>query len=120
MKKKSARPLIAGLNFYVCSLDLDDHVDVLEAVEPLTSEWRNLLIKLHIQQSKISTIEQDNPRDSQSCLSKGLMNWLQKNYNCQRHGNPSWRMLAKAVSRINCEQFEKIAKDHPKINRSYI
>ena len=96
------------------TLDVDDDLeDVLEAVKPLASEWKKLLMRLHITQDTLDVIDRNNPGDAELCLQVGLSKWLKMNYNYQRHGRPSWSMLAKAMSNINNKLSEKIAKNHP-------
>ena len=34
------------------------------------------------------------------------------NYNYEKHGMPSWRMLAKAVHEVDGSIFDKIIKEH--------
>ena len=96
------------------TLDVEDDLeDVLEAVKSLANEWKILLTRLHIKLDTLQTIHSNNPKDIISCLHIGLSKWLKMNYNYQRHGRPSWRMLAEAVSTIDNRLAEKIAKDHP-------
>ena len=93
-------------------LGTDDLGDVLEEVEDLSANWRTLCVKLHLRESGLDVIEQDNPKDCQACLYKGLGEWLKLNYDYQRHGRPSWRRLAEAVWSLDKAMFEKIAKKH--------
>ena len=84
----------------------------MEAVEPLASEWRRLTTKLRLKESTLNVIERNNPGDVYTCLHKALVEWLKCNYDHQRHGRPSWRRLAEAVSSLDCALSEKIAMDH--------
>ena len=96
-------------------VELDDDLeDVLEAVKSLANEWKKLLRKLHIKQDTIDVIDRNNPGDAELCLQVGLSKWLKMNYNYRKHGMPSWRMLAEAVSNFDNRLSKKIAKDHPK------
>ncbi len=60
----------------------------------------------------MSTIEVDNRR-AEDCLHFAMTKWLKLNYNTEKNGLPSWRMLAKAVYSIDRSVFNKIARDHP-------
>ena len=90
----------------------DDLCDVVSEVESLSSRWRLLSMKLGVKESSLDTIERNYPSDVQTCLYKALGEWLRLNYNHQRHGRPSWRRLAEAVSSIDCALSENIAKRH--------
>ena len=86
--------------------------DVLEAVELLASEWRRLCTQLRLKYSTLDVIESNNPRDVHACLYEALVEWLQLNYDYQRHGRPSWRRLAEAVSSLDGALAEKISIRH--------
>ena len=90
--------------------DLDDNLgDVVDAVEPLASKWRRLSTKLRLKESTLDVIERNNPGDVDGCLHKAMGEWLRLNYDHQRHGRPSWRRLAEAVSSLDYGLSEKIA-----------
>ena len=90
----------------------DDLGDVLDAVEALASKWRRLSTKLRLKESTLDVIECNNPGDVDGCLHKALGEWLKLNYDHQRHGRPSWRRLAEAVSSLDYALSEKIATTH--------
>ena len=84
----------------------------MDAVEPLARKWRRLCTKLRLKHSTLDVIEGNNPGDVYACLHKALVEWLRLNYDYQRHGRPSWRRLAEAVSSFDGALFEKIATKH--------
>ena len=90
----------------------DDLGDVLDAVEPLSSEWRRLCTKLRLKETSLDLIESNNPGNMGACLHKALGEWLKLNYDHQRHGRPSWRRLAEAVSSLDYALSEKIVTAH--------
>ena len=96
----------------VCLIERDDLGDVLDAVEPLASKWRIFSTKLRLKESTLDVIESNNPADVVVCLHKALGEWLKLNYDHQRHGRPSWRRLAEAVSSLDYALSEKIATAH--------
>ena len=61
----------------------------------------------------INTMYQSDPND---CLRAVLTKWLQKGYNYQKHGPPTWRILVKAVADPaggdNVALAEEIARYH--------
>ena len=68
--------------------------DLGDDPEHLASKWRRLCTK------KENVIECNNP-DVGGCLHKALGEWLWLNYDHQKHGRPSWRRLAVAVSSLH-------------------
>ena len=93
-------------------LGINDLGDVLNEVEALTAKWRVLCIKLHIRPSRLDLIKQNYPTNCETCLCKGLEEWLKLNYDHRRHGRPSWRRLAEAVWGLDRAVFERIATAH--------
>ena len=65
------------------------------------------------EEDAIASKYQGNPSD---CLRAVMTKWLQKGYNYQEHGSPTWRMLVKAVADPaggdNVALAEKIARNH--------
>lgn len=50
-----------------------------------------------------------------------VSHWLKQNYNTERFGKPTWRMLVGAVAHPNggsdCALARRIAKDHPIVSQ---
>ena len=84
----------------------------MDAVESLASKWRRLCTKLRLKESILDVIEHNNPGDVDDCLHRALGEWLKLNYDHQKHGRPSWRRLAEAVSSLDYALSEKIAMMH--------
>ncbi len=61
----------------------------------------------------MTTIAGDNKDDSNECLRLAMIKWLKLNYNWEKNGEPSWRMLAKAIHQLDGVLFNKIAQEHP-------
>ena len=80
----------------------------MDAVEPLSSNWRRLSTKLRLKYSTLEAIEHNNSGDVYTCLHKALVEWLRLNYDYERHGRPSWTRLAEAVSSFDSALSEKI------------
>lgn len=93
---------------------INDVGDVLDAVETLSSKWRLLSTKLRIKESTLDTIQQNNPKDVQTCLREALVEWLKLNYDYQKHGKPSWRRIVEAARSLDCGLSERIAATHKK------
>ena len=82
--------------------------DLLDAVEIISSQWSLLCTKLGVKQSSLDLIKRNHPGDAKMGLYEALGEWLRLNYDHQRHGRPSWRRLAEAVSSLDYGLFEKI------------
>ena len=92
--------------------DPADVLDVVEEVAPLAAVWDKLALKLHLTFDSIEIINKDNPRDSRACLTKAMAEWTKKNYDTEKFGVPSWRMLIIAVQSFNMGLAQKIAAKH--------
>ena len=71
---------------------------------------------LNLPAEKLSEICKAYPDDAELALNDVLLLWLQKGYNVDRFGPPTWRMIVKAVdSPVGCNDHnlaKKIASNH--------
>ena len=58
--------------------------------------WRNIGLALHLKDPKLSIVQVNNA-DVTTRLTDMLRQWLNKTYDVERFGQPSWQMLAEAV-----------------------
>lgn len=83
----------------------------------LAGRWSNMCLALRLLPSDHSKIEAANPGNPDECLKAAIVMWLQKCYNFQKFGSPTWRMVVKAVGDPaggnNSALAETIAKQHP-------
>ena len=77
-------------------------------MEPVASVWKRVGVHLRLPISKLDQIE----GDLKDCLMEMLKQWLNRNYDTVKNGEPSWRMLAQAVARENGAVFKTIAEQH--------
>ena len=120
--KKAKWTLITVVTIYLltlrCLLTLagDDLHDVYEEVYTLAARWPDMCLALKLPISCQEMIEANHRGDSARCLQTVLVKWLQKDYNHNRHGPPTWRSLVKAVDNPaggnNCALAEAVAKKH--------
>ena len=61
-----------------------------------TARWKDIGLALRLNPSQLNTIGRGNG-DVEDCLTEMLTLWLQKNYNTERFGEPSWELLVAAV-----------------------
>ena len=84
----------------MCSIiDIDDLFEVVSELEPVTAKWKNIGRALGIGHNQLKKIEKENKDDLDDCLSEALSLWLNKSYKTEKFGEPSWKLLAKAVRR---------------------
>ena len=76
----------------------DDVHDVYEEVITMAGSWRSIAISLRISSSLIKLIASECGSEPKYCLFTALEDWLKRMYNTEKYGNPSWRMLVKAVA----------------------
>ena len=106
-----------ALPYFVLYSAVKDTHDVCYEVVDAAGRWSGMCLALGLlpsDQSEIEAAERGNPR---GCLQAVVVKWLQKGYDCKKHGPPTWRMLVKAVGDPaggnNCALAEAIAKKHP-------
>ena len=95
----------------------DDAYDVYREVVSLAGSWSSMCLALRLRPSDRSKIAAAHPGNPDECLEAVVVKWLQKGYNYQRHGCPTWRMLVEAVDDPaggnHNALAETIAKNHP-------
>ena len=71
---------------------------------------------LRLSQSTLDAVEAQTP-DYAKAMNKIINYWLQRNYDIEKHGPPTWKMLADAVRAPNggnnADLADKIEKLHP-------
>ena len=76
-----------------------------------------MCLALGLLPSDQSTIKATHPGNPYDCLQAVVVKWLQKGYDYQRYGPPTWRMLVDAVGDPlggnNNALAEAIADKHP-------
>lgn len=87
-------------------------IDVVDSVQRLAGSWKRVATYIHVKGDAIDRIEQNNPRDAQQCLHESIVEWLRKNYNLEKFGPPSWKMLVGAVKRLDNSLALEIANAH--------
>ena len=88
-------------------------MDVVRALGSCKAEWEEVGLGLRLKPSKISEIKMSHPGDLSGCLRDTVQEWLKKNYNTEKYGDPSWRMIVKAVADFNQGVAKNIATKHP-------
>ena len=77
--------------------DLDDLYDVQKELIHVSAKWRSIGIALRLKPNILDGIEMRYNGDPSTCLTSTLTEWLNKNYNVKRFGEPTWQALVKVV-----------------------
>ena len=64
---------------------------------PVAANWKSIGVALRLKRDFLQSIDTRYSSDPRACLSWMVMEWLERNYNVEKFGEPSWRMLVKAV-----------------------
>ena len=98
----------------------------MEEVSDIKSMYFALGRSLRLRNDDIGAIRKDYPNESDhdQALNDVLLLWLKKEYNVERFGPPTWRMLVEAVNKRsggnNYELAKQIALNHPAGSIIYI
>ena len=102
--------------FTVPHPDLDALFDVLKELNPVSAKWRNIGIALRLKPNILDGISAYNNGDPTACLNSVITEWLKRNYNVKKFGEPTWQWLVKAVGDpaggANMAQASDIAGRH--------
>ena len=74
--------------------------DLFEAVSKLTPvarKWKNIGLALGLDYHQLRAIETSSISDVNDCLTEMLSLWLNKTYDVEKHGEPTWQLLHDAV-----------------------
>ena len=64
----------------------------------IAARWEPFGKVLHIRPATLDTIKAEPNSTPESCLSRTLAEFLRKNYDTEKHGEPSWRLIVRAVA----------------------
>ena len=80
------------------------------------AHWKSIGIALRLKVTLLDSIQAENTNDPRACLTSVITEWLKRNYNVKRFGEPTWQMLANAVGHpaggANMGLARAIAKKH--------
>jgi len=79
--------------------DLNDDVfDVKMELIPVAARWRDVGIALRVTSDKLDNIETMWSNNLSRCLELMVTEWLKRNYNVGKFGEPTWQKLVEAVN----------------------
>ena len=97
--------------------DLNDNLfDVQSELISSAAKWRSIGNALRLKPDSLANIEAGNSSDPPACLASMVTEWLKRNYNVGKFGEPTWQMLVQAVGHLaggaNIALARKIARRH--------
>ena len=100
------------MTFYL--IGTGDLFDIYSELLPVANKWKNIGLALRLTSDSLNSIgTNENVTDH---LLEVLDQWLRKAYNVKLFGDPSWKLLVKAVSHPaggnDRALAEKIAQNH--------
>ena len=95
----------------------DDLSDIMEEVLTIKSVYFSLGRSLRLKNADLEAIRKKYESDDEGALNDVLLLWLTRQYNDDRFGPPTWRMLVEAVDKKSGgndhELAKRIALNHP-------
>ena len=64
---------------------------------PVSAKWKSIGIALRLNPNALDGIQVGNSGDPTACLTLTVTEWLNRNYNVKKFGEPTWQMLVKVV-----------------------
>ena len=98
----------------------DDWNLVIDECSSLAAKWEQLCGFLGLKISLIDAIKQNHPGDNIGCWNDALKHWIKQDYSTSKFGEPSWRMLLKAIVKVDKLEFRNIAIDHQLEDRAAV
>ena len=108
--------IIDDKHFLCLTTDLDHLFEIQSELNDAAVNWRNIGIALQLKPDFLQSIDTRYGSDPRACLSWILMEWLMRNYNVEKFGEPTWQWLVEAVGHpaggANMPLVRKIASKH--------
>ena len=84
---------------------------MLTELEPVESRFYEIGIMLHLKPDVLEGIDSLNLVSSSKRMSKVITEWLKRNYDTKRFGDPTWQSLVIAVAKRLGGANEACARD---------
>ena len=97
--------------------DLDDDLfDVKSELTPVAANWKSIGIALRLKHNILESTQAENSGNPTACLTSMVTEWLKRNYNVKKFGEPTWRKLVEVVGHpaggANMALARDIARKH--------
>ena len=88
----------ALIQYHFFPVGEEDHFDILTEMMAVAGNWKTVGRGLRIDSGRLNMIQESNFGKPRECLSEMLTCWLNRNYNVERFGEPTWRAVVKVVA----------------------
>ena len=75
----------------------DDHYNVIQELTQVAARWNSIGSALRLKPDVLEKIGKQHIGDLTTCLTSTVTEWLRRNYNVKKFGEPTWQWLVKAV-----------------------
>ena len=84
-----------NVSMIILSSDLNNHTfEVMKELNPVTARWKAVGIALGLKPDSLDTAQGGEPHQYLTLM---VTEWLKRNYNVKKFGEPTWRKLVEAV-----------------------
>ena len=83
--------------FVLSCLDFNDLCGVESELSPVATKWKSIGAALQLKSDVLKNIDARCSGDPYACLSEMVTEWLKRNYNVEKYGEPTWQRLVEAV-----------------------
>ena len=77
--------------------DLSDLFDVTSELSPIATNWKSIGGALQLKSDILVNIDTRCTGNPRACLSGIVKEWLKRNYNVEKYGEPTWQRLVEVV-----------------------
>lgn len=89
----------------------DDLFDVKSELSSTSANWKSIGIALRLNPNILDCIQAGNNSDPTACLTSVVIEWLKRNYNVKKFGEPTWQRLVEVVGHPAGGANKALARD---------
>ena len=89
----------------------DDLFDVKSELTLVSANWKDIGIALRLSPDILDRIQAGNSGDLIACLTSTVTEWLKRNYNVKKFGEPTWQRLVEVVGHPAGGANKALARD---------
>ena len=99
-------------------------LDLKEALADISSKWKDIGIAFRLKSGKLKAIKAECLGNPSDCLRDVLIDWLNRNYNTEKFGEPTWQRVVEVIAHPaaggNRSLAASIAKKHLSMSHQYL
>ena len=96
----------------------DDLFDVKSELTPASANWKDIGIALRLSPNTLDGIQAGSSGDPITCLTSMVTEWLRRNYNVKKFGEPTWQKLVEVVGHPAGGANKALARDIAKRHKA--